>query len=141
MKVALTVWDKRISPVFDSSQKLLIADIDRNKNIDRQYEYFNSEHLTQLIRQLEKYNVSVIICGAISEFPYKILETNSIKIIPFVSGEVDKILNAIVNGISILPIFRMPGCKGMGCQDQQVFHQIKCRKRGKGKGIFIKTEF
>ena len=30
MKVALTIWEKRISPVFDSATMLMIAEIDQN---------------------------------------------------------------------------------------------------------------
>ena len=49
MKIALTVWDQKISPVFDSSQKLLIADIGEDQIDNRRYEYFNVENPFQHI--------------------------------------------------------------------------------------------
>jgi predicted Fe-Mo cluster-binding NifX family protein len=129
MKIALTVWDEEISPVFDSSQKLLIADIGEDQIDNRQYRFFNAENPYQLVEQLEQRKVSVMICGAISELPCKVFETSQVKIIPFISGNVEKILNVITKGGSILPEYRMPGCKGMGCQEQKMFQKFKrCRK-------------
>ena len=56
MKVALTVWGNRISPVFDSARKLLMVEVENNKVKTRQYELFNAEtdsDLAQLLTDLE----------------------------------------------------------------------------------------
>ena len=114
-----------ISPVYDSSQKLLIADIEDDRIGNRQYNNFNAENPVQLIEQLEQREISVMICGAISEFPCNVFETSRVKIILFISGNVEEIMNVISKGGSILPEYRMPGFKGMECQAQQMFQQIK----------------
>ncbi len=43
MKIALTVWGNRISPVFDSAQTLLVAQIKNDKVIKKSYERFDSD--------------------------------------------------------------------------------------------------
>ena len=40
MKVALTAWGDRISPVFDSAHTLLIAEIKNKQIISKHYESF-----------------------------------------------------------------------------------------------------
>jgi hypothetical protein len=73
-----------------------------------------------------------MIYGAISELPCKVFETSRVMIIPFTSGNVEKILNMITKGGSILPEYRMPGCKGMGCWEQKIFEYFKrCREKKK----------
>ncbi len=41
MKAALTAWEKRISPVFDSAHTLLIAEIENGEVRDKHYEPFD----------------------------------------------------------------------------------------------------
>ena len=41
MKVALTVWEGHISPLFDATRMLLIADIEGNRVTDRRMEPFD----------------------------------------------------------------------------------------------------
>jgi hypothetical protein len=48
MKVAFTAWEDRISPVFDSARKLLIADIENERIVGRQYEPFNPQPVFRL---------------------------------------------------------------------------------------------
>ncbi len=111
MKVALTVWGKRISPVFDSAQMLLISEIENSKVINRTYKTFNPESSHQLAGLLNKQKVSVLICGAISEVPANLIEACGIKLIPFISGTVDDILQSYAQSNSILPTYLMPGCR------------------------------
>jgi predicted Fe-Mo cluster-binding NifX family protein len=120
MKVALTVWEKRISPVFDSAAMLLIAEIENSEVTAKYTEPFNPEMPSQLAMSLNVQDVDTLICGAISEVPADMIEAEGIKLIPFISGDVYEILNFYAKGIPIVPEFLMPGC-GRG--------QRKCKKR------------
>jgi predicted Fe-Mo cluster-binding NifX family protein len=122
MKVALTVWGKRISPVFDSAQMLLISEIENSKVIKRKYTTFNPESSQQLADLLNQQNVSVLICGAISEAPANIIETCGIKLIPFISGSAEDVLQLYAQSNSIIPSYLMPGCNH------------KCKRQLKNKG-------
>jgi predicted Fe-Mo cluster-binding NifX family protein len=120
MKVALTVWEKRISPVFDSAAMLLIAEIENSKVTAKYTEPFNPEMPSQLAMSLNVQDVDTLICGAISEVPADMIEAEGIKLIPFISGDVFEVLNSYAKGIPIVPEFLMPGC-GRG--------QRKCKNR------------
>ncbi|MBT4091032.1 MAG: dinitrogenase iron-molybdenum cofactor biosynthesis domain-containing protein [Deltaproteobacteria bacterium] len=116
MKTALTVWENRISPVFDLADTLLIAEIINNKIVSKRSESFNAQKPQLLLEMLLQQNVAVLICGAISEHPATIIETECIALIPFISGLTDEILGVLADGDSITPRFLMPGCRCGVCQ-------------------------
>jgi predicted Fe-Mo cluster-binding NifX family protein len=110
MKMALTVWGNRISPVFDAAHMLLVVEIDNTEIISRRYEPFYPELPTRLAVRLAEMNVVVLICGAISEIPANIIETNGIKLIPFITGDAHEVIDAYVKDVPFMPTFLMPGC-------------------------------
>lgn len=110
MKMALTVWGDRISPVFDAARMLLVVEIKNTKIISRCYETFYPELPTRLAVRLAEINVVVLICGAISEMPANILEANGIKLIPFITGDAHEVIDAYVKDSPFMPTFLMPGC-------------------------------
>jgi len=110
MRVALTVWEDRISPVFDSAHTLLIAEIRKEIVISRQHIFFNPEKASKLAEALNKLDIEVLICGAISELPSNIIIASGITLIPFISGNIEQVLEAYTNGLQIVPEFLMPGC-------------------------------
>lgn len=110
MKMALTVWGDRISPVFDAARMLLVVEIKNTKIISRRYETFYPELPTRLAVRLAEINVAVLICGAISEMPANILEANGIKLIPFITGDAHEVIDAYVKDSPFMPTFLMPGC-------------------------------
>ena len=74
MKVALTVWENRISPVFDSANMLLVAEIEDDKILKRGYERLNPELPAYFINTMSRLGISTMICGAISRTPAGIIE-------------------------------------------------------------------
>ncbi len=111
MKVALTVWKNRISPVFDAATMFLVAEIQDGEVVNRYYESFDPERPSLLVNRLVESGVSVFICGAISEIPAAAIENSSIKLIPFISGTSDDVLYNYVKGMHITSQFFMPGCR------------------------------
>jgi predicted Fe-Mo cluster-binding NifX family protein len=110
MKMALTVWGNRISPVFDAAHMLLVVEVENTKIISRRYEPFYPELPTRLAVRLAEMNVAILICGAISEMPANILEANGIKLIPFITGDAGEVIDAYVKNVPFMPAFLMPGC-------------------------------
>jgi predicted Fe-Mo cluster-binding NifX family protein len=111
MKVAVTVWEDRISPVFDASRRLLIAEIDNAAIASRYLMVFDPERPSTLAKTLATLDVPVLICGAVSEVPAETISAGGITLIPFITGEVDRVLGAYASGRSLAPTFLMPGCR------------------------------
>jgi predicted Fe-Mo cluster-binding NifX family protein len=112
MKVAVTVWEDRISPVFDASRRLLIAKIENARITDRSYVIFDPERPANLARTLTELDVPVLICGAVSQDPANRINAGGITLIPFITGEVERVLEFYAKGNSLEPTFVMPGCHG-----------------------------
>jgi len=98
MKLALTVWEGRISPLFDSAHVLLIADI-KNRRITRKHlERFDCGSAFSRAERLNDLGVNLLICNGISTAFANLIEAYRIKIIPFVAGPLDEVLDAYLNG-------------------------------------------
>ncbi len=109
MKVAVTVWDERISPVFDSAHRLLIVDIKNGKMKNIFYESFNPKLEARFTEALSLQGIDVLICGAISQAYSTLIEASAIELIPFVGGSVNEILESYAKGNPLAPTFLMPG--------------------------------
>jgi predicted Fe-Mo cluster-binding NifX family protein len=108
MKVAMTVWGNRISPVFDSAQTILLAEIRDNGIINQQREFLPRLVAWQLARMLVERGIDTLICGAISDQPAQILRQADVTLLSFVSGNAERFLEAYAANKSI-ESFKMPG--------------------------------
>ena len=81
-----------------------------NHKLVRQ-EIVNVESLTifQCIELLKKQKIDLLICGGITNSILENIELKNIKTIPFICGEVSKILKAVLKGKDITKLFSMPG--------------------------------
>lgn len=112
MNIAITVWENRISPVFDSARTLLVASIEEGRAAKRRREPFNPAHPSRLVERFRELEVRTLICGAITRTPAVVIEGANIQLIPFICGGVDDVIEAYACGVSIVPKFLMPGCCG-----------------------------
>ncbi len=94
MRIALTVWEDRISPVADSARQLLLAVIEDRTIKGRQVEHFDIESPFHRAKKLAELEVGTFVCGAISDFYANLIEGYGIRLIPFISGKVDDVLDA-----------------------------------------------
>jgi predicted Fe-Mo cluster-binding NifX family protein len=112
MNVAISVWNGRVSPVFDTSRCVLLIDADQTGST-RKGEHFFANHLDYLkIRELVNLGVDVLICGAVSKRMAAGLVSTGIAVIPWVSGMVDEVVSGFLDGSLNSDCFSMPGCRG-----------------------------
>ncbi len=143
MNIALTAWEDRISPVFDSARTLLVVEIKDQKVVSRSVETFNQSilfNLAEMLNRLSLLKIDVLICGAISEVPSNIIESNGIKLIPFISGNIEEIIAAYAKNETIIPMFLMPGCgrrhhgNNRGKHFKIDIKEVRTMPRGDGTG-------
>ena len=112
MKAALTVWDGRMSPVFDVSREALILTIVNGAVVARSIESIETPTATLKIDRLIELKVETLVCGAISEPLHHELTTKGVKVIGFVAGEIDDVVESFLAGTLPTPALSMPGCCG-----------------------------
>ena len=111
MKVVLTVWENRISPVADSARQLLVVDVENRTIRGKRTEPLDAESVFYRARRLSDLNVKIFICGAISDFFSSLLEGYGIRLIPFICGEAEEVLDAYLEDSLLCPRFMMTGCQ------------------------------
>lgn len=114
MNVAITVWDTRISPVFDAAETLLIAEVQQTEIVARQIIRFQAGRFDRFVRLLDELHVQVLICGALCAGPANLLESHDINVISFLTGDAEEVLQLYVQGKE-LDAFAMPGCGWRRC--------------------------
>ena len=134
MKVAITIWEDRISPVFDASRMLLIAEIENATIISKKHVTFNPEMPSYLIENLIGMDIAVLICGAVTEIPANMIEAGGIKLIPFVAGHVNEVLDSYAKNAAIRSVFLMPGCKRNNRDMHPGMGKVSKRKHKENRG-------
>ena len=109
MKVALTTWENRISPVFDSAGMVLVVQVENGVVVGRNFKPLESASPFSRALTLSTLGVNVLICGAISLVFANMIEARGIQIVSFVTGDVDQVLDAYLGGFLHQPSFQMPG--------------------------------
>ena len=114
MKVALTVWNGRISPVFDVSRKVLILDVAHGAVTGQREEPLEGIDPVQKARKLVEWEVRKLICGAISRPLAGLFATYGIRTIPFIAGDAEEVIEAYLARKLPNRSMAMPGCCGGG---------------------------
>ena len=118
MKLAITIWGNRVSPVFDAAATLLVAHIENRMIIKKNYISFDPGIPSDLIKLLKKMQIPVLICGAISTKPADLIINNDIKLISFVTGNALKLIENFARKQTIEKSYMMPGCSKQYCWRQ-----------------------
>jgi predicted Fe-Mo cluster-binding NifX family protein len=135
MKIAIPIWEGRVSPVLDTARQLLIVDVEDGQETSRTAVDIPLMHIVQMARFVRDLGVDTVICGAISRQLEMMLATLGIRIIPWLRGEVDEVLSAHANGNLQDGYFFLPGCgRGRGRRGRRGRWG---RGGGFGRGMFL----
>jgi predicted Fe-Mo cluster-binding NifX family protein len=126
MKLALSVWNERIAPVFDVSERCLIIDTDNSDSIGERVE-FPGWSADEKARALAEWGVTTVVCGAVSHDYEESFIAHGIEILSFIAGPVEQVIEAWKAGSLIGDSFSMPGC---GCPRRR-----RCRRRGRAGSL------
>lgn len=112
MRVAIPVWQGRVSPVFDVAGQILLVELVEGVERSRREHPLPDAEPEQRVAQLAELQVETLICGAISQALEALLTENGIKVYGRTCGNVDEVLGAFAGGTLGQPRFAMPGCCG-----------------------------
>ncbi len=129
MKVAVPVWQGRVSPVFDVAGQIVLVDLVEGAEVSRCQCVLAETEPEPRVSQLAELQVETLICGAISRMLESLLVERGIAVHGRVCGGVEEVLEAFAAGRLEEPEYAMPGC----CGGQRRRFRGGCR-RGGGHG-------
>jgi len=124
MKIAIPVWQGRISPVFDVAGQLLLVEVADGREIAREKRLVEENSADERARTMVELGVETLICAGISQSFEAMLAGCEIRVIARICGDVEDVLAAYLAGQLGEERFAMPGCCGQrrrrmggrGCQ-------------------------
>lgn len=127
MKIAIPIWDDKVSPVLDTASRLLIVEVEDQSEASRFEIYLDDQDLPRRCYRIQGLELDILICGAVSHPFLRMLTASGIDIIPEISGRIEDVLKAYLQGNLFHSRFLMPGCK------RNRFWQGNVQKKKKGK--------
>jgi len=119
-KIAIPVFEGRISPLFDVAGEFSLFEIN-NRCIEREYTIetlgFSEVYI---ISKLKDEETDIIICSAISRCVANICSINHITLISGIIGSVQEVIGAFNNNKLVIEKFVMPGCRFRGGNRNQI---------------------
>lgn len=110
MKIAIPVWNDCVSTVLDYSTILEVIDVEKGTPLRRHRVPFVETTVMSKIARLKDLNVDTILCGAVSRPFYHMTVAAGIRVVPFLRGSVDEILQAYLADRLTDAQLILPGC-------------------------------
>jgi hypothetical protein len=140
MKVAMTVWQQRVSPVFDVSGHLLLLSIKYGKVDSEQLYQLKAADPGEKLSFIYSLRPQILICGAMSAEVQQVAETYPWQLYVFMKGSVRRMMRALIAEGVLDDDFVLPGCAGRSrhcrggpfnpsigeCQDVKAFRRQLC---------------
>ncbi len=111
MRIAIPIWDDKVSPVLDSASRLLIVEAEDQNVASRSEISLDEYDLSRRFFRIQNMEIDTLICGAISHAFLRMLTAFGVDVIPEISGHVEDILRAYLQEDLFNSKFLMPGCK------------------------------
>ena len=111
MKTAFPFWQNRLAPVFDTARTLWLIESDSGRRVGGEQLLLGEEQAIARVMRLAEAGVDNLVCGALSRQLHELLQAYGIKVIPFVAGDLDEVVQAFLTGALAQGNFAMPGCR------------------------------
>jgi predicted Fe-Mo cluster-binding NifX family protein len=108
-RLAVTVWDDRIAPVFDTSRRWWIVDVEGSSERSRRQVTFKAGSCADRLRRLRHLGIDTLVCGAITQAIETRARAMGIRVISFVTGPADDIVSLVATGHELPDAYAMPG--------------------------------
>ena len=111
MKIAIPIWNNRVSPVLDTAGQLLLVEVEGGAVVSRQVQALPNLHPVQRARLICNAGIDTLICGAVSQCVEATLANAGIRVVPFVGGDVEQVIQAYLADRLEQDAFCLPGCR------------------------------
>ena len=110
MKIAIPVTGDHVATVFDASEAFVMLKRGRDDALAPYRTPCRGETCLAKANLLKEQGVGLLICGALSGFMQRFIESSGISVMPFVRGTIEEVVEAYDNGVLGDRRFYLPGC-------------------------------
>jgi predicted Fe-Mo cluster-binding NifX family protein len=107
VRVAMPRFGELIAPCFEYSATITIFTIRRERVADQVDFCLQSTDIVDRVRLLRDQRVNTLICGGLEERLEDMLQTNGVRVISWVTGRVDELLDCYMRGELVAGAGRM----------------------------------
>lgn len=125
MCIAIAAYHNRIASLFESSEKFVIINSPSYDVSNPTLINVSDKSLSEVIHLLKANNVDILICGAIRGCICNQIEAHNIRVIPWITGEIQNVVQAYLSNNLLSSSFLMPGCRNRGFNKHQGFGRRK----------------
>ena len=109
MRIAVPVWENKISPVLDTAEIIRVYDFENGIIAPREEFSIRSHGESAAYIIAEK--ADVVICGALSSILNARLTSLGVRVHSWIMGGIEDILNCYIGGSIAKKENSMPGCR------------------------------
>jgi predicted Fe-Mo cluster-binding NifX family protein len=117
MKLAIPVWENRVSPVLDTASRLLVVEVKEDGDMSRFEIFLDERDLSRRCLRIQGLGIDTLICGAVTRHFSEMLKASGIDIISGISGRPDEVLVACFEGRLAHSKYLMPGWSREGLEE------------------------
>ena len=114
MKIAIPLFNNRVSPRFEFAPTLLVATIENDTILDKKKLDLKGRDSLQRTALLRELGVDTLICGGIQGFVMRSLDWTRIQVVSSISGDAEEVIQSFLQG-NLCPSFK-PCYAGKRCQ-------------------------
>ena len=111
-RIGIPTFESRVSPVLDACHRMLVVDIEGDREIKRHEIGLEKTDLNGRINVFARWGIQKIICCGVSDLMCKYLAAKKIVLISGIAGELEDIVNACICNRLDDARFSMPGKSG-----------------------------
>lgn len=128
MRVGISVWEGRVSPVLDAAERLAVFEFGPGADAEATEVRLPTDGVARRAAVMSELGLDVLICGAVTRRLADTLVAHGVSVVPWISGTVEEVLRALDGGELAESRFAMPGCR---CRRQRVG---RGRRASSGRG-------
>jgi len=122
-RVAIPIWQGRISPVLDTAERLCIFELGSGDKATSRIVELLPDDIRQRTDVIRCLGVSTLLCGAVSRPLQQLLLSVGVVVRPWLAGPVHEVLAAYREGRLDAEYFQLPSCG---------------RRRQRGRSVWIR---
>ena len=108
-RVAIPVFESRVSPVLDSCKRMVVVDIEKGCEIRRQELSLEKMPIHERIEVMARWGIRKVICAGVSDIMCRFLAGKNIALVSGIAGDLEKIIDAYICNRLDDACFAMPG--------------------------------